>query len=136
MAAFVKGVNTLGGIDVYLPNAVDGNKPESAGSQNYQNLDYFNAGMNHLSGEQALNLARIRFGYTTIIRNENQTAIIKGIFNKITSLDVIVKVPKLVQLLGDTVETDLSPKQISNMICLIRKMNNEDLRFAGIPTSD
>ena len=92
--------------------------------------------MNHLSGEQALNLARIRFGYTTIIRNENQTAIIKGIFNKITSLDVIVKVPKLVQLLGDTVETDLSPKQISNMICLIRKMNNEDLRFAGIPTSD
>jgi LCP family protein required for cell wall assembly len=136
MAAFVKGVDALGGIDVSLPNAVDGNQPDAPGSQNYQNLGYFNAGINHLDGTQALALARIRFGYTTIIRNQNQDRIFKGIYKKITSPGIILKGPEILQILKDTVLTDLTPRQISDMICLVSKMNRSDLSFTAIPTSD
>jgi LCP family protein required for cell wall assembly len=136
MAAFVKGVDALGGIDVYLPNFVNGNLPDSPGNLIYQNLGYFPAGINHLSGTQALALARIRFGYTTIIRNENQDLIFKSIFRKITSPSIILKVPELLQILKDTVLTDLTPRQIGNMICLVSKMNRSDLGFTAIPKSD
>jgi len=98
-------------------------------------LGYFNAGAHHLSGIQALNLARIREGYSSLIRISNQDAIIKGLADKISSPAIILKIPELMQILSDTVLTDLSPNQINNMVCLVKKMDNADLSFAEIPTS-
>jgi polyisoprenyl-teichoic acid--peptidoglycan teichoic acid transferase len=128
MAAFVRTVDTLDGIDIYLPESVDGNVHS-------QNLGYFNAGTQHLSGTQALALARIREGYSSLIRISNQDAIIKGLADKISSPAIILKIPALLQALKGTVLTDLSPNQINNMVCLAKKMDSADLRFAEIPTS-
>jgi LCP family protein required for cell wall assembly len=84
--AFVKIVDALGGIDVNLPTAVDGNV-------NGNNLGYFSVGSHHLDGTQALNLARIREGYTTLNRDSNQDQIIKGIYAKVTSPAIISRLP-------------------------------------------
>jgi LCP family protein required for cell wall assembly len=127
MAAFVKTVDTLGGIDVYLSKPIDGNL-------NGENLGQFNAGMQHLSGIQALNLARIREGYSSLIRITNQDAILQGIYNKIRSPEVIGKLPEFIQILRATLRTDLSPEQINNLVCLIQKMDSSELVFAEIPT--
>ena len=125
--AFVKIVDTLGGIDVNLPTAVDGNVSG-------YNLGFFNAGINHLSGAQALNLARIREGYSTLIRDSNQDQIIKAIYQKVTSPAIIPKIPSLLQTLLGAGLTDLSPAQIQNMICLVQKMNgSNDLTLRAIP---
>jgi LCP family protein required for cell wall assembly len=118
-AAFVKIVDTLGGIDVNLPTAVDGNA-------NGYDLGFFTAGINHLSGAQALNLARIREGYSTLIRDSNQDQIIKAIYQKVTSPAIIPKIPSLLQTLIGAGLTDLSPGQIQNMICLIQKMDGSN----------
>jgi LCP family protein required for cell wall assembly len=126
MAAFVKGVDALGGIDVYVPNSLDGSP---AG------LSSFDAGEQHLNGTRALDLARIRKGYSSLIRISNQDAIIKGLTDKISSPDIILKIPALLQALKGTVLTDLSPNQINSMVCLVKKMNNTDLNFAEIPDS-
>jgi LCP family protein required for cell wall assembly len=126
MAAFVKGVNALGGIDIDLPYALDGS-PEG--------LSSFNPGTQHLDGARALDLARIREGYSSLIRVSSQDAIIKGLANKISSPDVIIKVPALLNALKGTILTDLSPNQINNMVCLLEKIKSADLNFAEIPTS-
>lgn len=123
MAAFVKGVDALGGIEVNVPRSLD------AGSSS------FNTGLQHMSGSEALDLARIREGYSSLIRISNQDAIIKGILEKISSPDVILKIPALLQALQGTVLTDLSPNQVNNMVCLVKKMSGADLNFAEIPTS-
>jgi LCP family protein required for cell wall assembly len=128
MAAFVRTVDTLDGIDIYLPESVDGNV------HGYTE-GYFPAGIQHLDGTRALNLARVREGYSSLIRITNQDAIIKGLADKITSPAVILKIPALIQILKDTVLTDLSPNQINSMVCLAKKMDSADLRFAEIPTS-
>lgn len=62
METFVKFVDALGGIDIDLPQPVDGT-PE---------LPFFNAGKQHLSGTQALALARIREKYSTLIQDRDQ----------------------------------------------------------------
>jgi LCP family protein required for cell wall assembly len=126
MAAFTKGVDALGGIDVNVPTALDGS-PEGMSS--------FDPGPQHLDGARALDLARIREGYSSLIRITNQDAIIKGITDKITSPQIILKIPALLQALNGTVLTDLSPNQINDLVCLVKKMNGSDLNFAEIPDS-
>jgi cell envelope-related function transcriptional attenuator common domain len=121
-STFVKFVDALGGIDVNLPEPVDG----TPGT-------FFNAGEQHLNGTQSLELARIREKYTTLIRDSNQDFIIKGIFDKLSSPDVITKIPKLIQTFTGAGLTDLSPRQIENMACLLNKMGKTDLTFREIP---
>jgi LCP family protein required for cell wall assembly len=121
-SAFVKFVDALGGIDVNLPASVDG----TPGT-------FFNAGEQHLSGTKALELARIREKYSTLIRDSNQDYIIKGIFDKLSSPAIITKIPELLQAFNGAGLTDLSPRQIENMVCLLKKMDTTDLSFRGIP---
>lgn len=122
-AAFVKFVDALGGIDVNLPEPVDGT-PE---------LSFFSAGKHHLSGSQALELARIRQKYSTLIRDRNQDIIIKAIYDKLNSPEIITKIPELLQALKNAGLTDLSPRQVENMICIFQKMDSSDLILRGIP---
>lgn len=123
MYTFVKFVDALGGIDVNLPQPVDGTP----------DLPFFNAGNQHLSGTQALALARIREKYSTLIRDSNQDIIIKGIFSKLTSPEIIAKIPALLQAFSNAGLTDLSTRQIESMVCLLTKMGGNDLTFREIP---
>lgn len=123
MAAFVMGIDAIGGIDVYLENPV------------YSDLELgsFSAGWHHLDGEHALHLARIREGYSSLIRITNQNAILQGVYAKLRSPEIIGKVPELIQILRKTILTDLTPQQINNLYCLAKKMGKDDLAFAEIP---
>lgn len=125
MAAFVRGVDALGGIDVAVPYTLDGT---GSGTMS------FTAGMQHLDGEQALDLARIREGYSSLIRIANQDAIIKALTDTVTTPAVILKIPALIQALRGTILTDLSPDQINDLVCLAKKTNSSNLFFAEIPT--
>jgi LCP family protein required for cell wall assembly len=124
--AFVKFVDALGGIDVNLPEPVDGRMQGPS-------WGYFNAGQQHLNGSRALILARIRVGYTTLFRDRNQDIIVKGIYDKLSSPEIIVKIPRLLQVFQNAGLTDLSPRQIENMVCLFMMMDRTDLIFRGIP---
>ena len=130
--AFVKFVDAIGGIDVYLPEPVDGNVPPD-GSTTRGEGNYYSAGTHHLSGMQALNLARIRYGYSTLDRDRNQDTIIKAIYAKITSPEIILRIPKILEAFKNAGLTDLSPRQIEDLVCLVQKMNSTDLSMKAIP---
>ena len=123
MATFVKFVDALGGIDVNLPQPVDGTPA----------LPFFNAGKQHLTGAQALALARIREKYSTLIRDRNQNTVINGIFAKLSSPEIIAKIPALLKAFTNAGLTDLSTRQIETMACLLTKMGGNDLTFREIP---
>jgi LCP family protein required for cell wall assembly len=123
MGTFVRLVDTIDGIDVYLPEPVDGSPY----------FESFNAGQQHLTGKRALELARIREKYSTLIRDRNQSIVLKGLYDKITSPAIIAKIPQLVSVFKDAGLTDLSPRQIENMVCILKMMGERDLTFREIP---
>ena len=129
MLTFVKMVDAVGGIDVYLPEDVDGRPVDS----HTADMGYFYAGQQHLNGAAALRLARIRKKYTVFKRSENQNIVLCALKDKILTPAVLPRVPQIAQSFFGSVQTDLSPAQISQMACLLPKVSGENLIFASVP---
>jgi len=116
--AFVRFVDAIGGIEVDLPTYVD-DRPSS----------YFEAGVQTLNGSQALTLARVRSKYSDLARIENQTIVIKAIFNRLKDPAVIIKLPQILKSLEGSFQTDFSGSQITNMICLLPQLDSGKIQF-------
>ena len=129
MRTFVRMVDALGGVDVDLPVDVDGRPTEDFPFD----LGYYAAGQHHLNGEQALTLARIRHKYSDFFRVENQSRVICGLKDKISTPEIIPKLPQLISDLQDAVLTDLTPQQLAQLACLAPQLEPEDLLFTGLP---
>lgn len=127
MKTFVNIVNALGGIDVYLPKAVDGRTAEDKSKRLV-----FPEGEHHLDGDRALTLARIRLG-SVFNRADNQDRVLCALRDKLVSPKVITKIPKLIQSFRDSVQTDLSPEQLGQLACIGTQMRPENIRFATFP---
>jgi LCP family protein required for cell wall assembly len=119
---FVKFVDILGGIEVDLPAPVD-DLPYSS----------FPAGKQILSGEQALDLARIRNKYSDFYRIDNQTIILHAIFSRLKEPAVWIRIPELITILKDSIIMDIPSNQIDNLVCIIQKLDKADLHFANPP---
>ncbi len=127
METFVNIVNAVGGIDIVLPKAVDGRT-----SENKSKRLVFPEGEQHLSGSQALTLARIRSS-GVFNRAENQDRVLCALRDKLTSPRVITKVPDLLRSFRDSVQTDLSPAQLGQLACIGSQIRPENIRFAVFP---
>jgi polyisoprenyl-teichoic acid--peptidoglycan teichoic acid transferase len=128
MRTFEKLVNAVGGIDVTLPETVDG---RTATDTNKRQL--FPAGTHHLDGTRALTLARIRIegGFA---RADNQNRVLCALRNKLTSPSVIPQLPELIQSFQGAILTDLSPEQLGQLACIGRQIASEDIVFASFPS--
>lgn len=120
--AFVKFVDAIGGIEVDLPTYVD-DRP----------YGYFPAGKQTLSGDEALYLARIRTKYSDLVRISNQTTVLRAVFNRVKEPGVLIKLPGLYDTMISSVLTDVTPEQVSTLLCLLRKIDSEDVIFYGTP---
>ena len=122
--AFIKVVDAVGGMDVYLPNDLDGT---------LQGLKiYFKAGMQHMDGATALKYVRIRFPDSDWNRIARQTEFGKGLYQKLTTAAMLPRLPGLVVDLRQDVMTDLSPAEMSSLVCLATKVKSSDIRFYEI----
>jgi LCP family protein required for cell wall assembly len=129
MQTFVKIVNAVGGIDVYLPNDVDGTPIDDK----TEDMGYFDAGNHHFTGDQALRFSRIRKRYNDFTRADNQNLVICALKEKITSPSVLPKIPQIISSFQGSVLTDLSPQQFAQLACLVPKLRSENLIFTGLP---
>jgi LCP family protein required for cell wall assembly len=129
MQTFVKIVNAVGGIDLYLPNDVDGRPIDDK----TEDMGYFYAGNNHFNGDKALRFARIRKRYNDFTRMDNQNMVICALKKKITSPEVLPKIPKIIAAFQDSILTDLSPEQLAQFACLAPKLKRENLLFTSLP---
>ena len=106
-------VDSLGGIDIEVPEwqAVETFYADST-------LEGVTEGRNHLDGERALAFARERYAYIDgdNQRVRNQQMVLKAIFDKATSPEIIVNYPNLLQALESAFDTTLTQDEITNFI--------------------
>lgn len=128
MRTFEKIVNAVDGIDVTLPETVDG---RTATDTNKRLL--FLSGTHHLDGTQALTLARIRIE-GVFARAENQNRVLCALRDKLTSPAVITKIPDLIQSFQGAIQTDLSLEQLGQLACIGTKIQSGNIVFATFPS--
>jgi anionic cell wall polymer biosynthesis LytR-Cps2A-Psr (LCP) family protein len=129
MGTFVKIVDAVGGIEIYLPTDVDGTPVDDK----TEDMGYFYAGQQHFNGDQALRFARVRKRYNVFTRASNQDMVLCALKEKITSPSVLPKIPQIIAAFQDAVLTDLSPEQLAQLACLVPQLDTENIIFTGIP---
>ncbi|MGE5462894.1 MAG: LCP family protein [Syntrophothermus sp.] len=127
MRTFEKIVNAVDGLDIDLPYAVDG---RTVGDTNPRLL--FEAGQHHLDGSRSLMLARIRIK-GTFARADNQNRVLCALRDKLTSPQVITKLPQLIQSFQGAIQTDLTPAQLGQLACIGTQMKPGNIVFASFP---
>lgn len=129
MSTFVKIVDAVGGIDIYLPHDVDGRPIDDK----TEDMGYFTAGQHHFNGDEALRFSRIRKKYNDFTRMDHQNMVICALKEKINSPAILPKIPKIIASFQDAVLTDLSLEQLTQLACLAPKLSRENLLFGSLP---
>ena len=129
MGTFVRVIDAVGGIDVNLPDFVDGR----AVDENMVDLGVFYAGEQHLNGEQALRLARVRKKYNDFKRQDNQNIVLCAFKDKVLSPAVLPHTLEIISAFQDSVLTSLSPAEISQLACLGPMLSNDNIIFGRLP---
>jgi LCP family protein required for cell wall assembly len=129
MSIFVKIVDAVGGIDIYLPTDVDGRPID----EKTEDMGYFEAGQQHFSGDQALRFSRIRKKYNDFTRMDHQDMVLCALREKILTPAVLPKIPQIVTAFQGSIQTDLSLEQISQLACLLPKIEQENIILGSIP---
>jgi LCP family protein required for cell wall assembly len=130
MVTFVRMVDAVGGIDIYLPHDVDGRPVDDK----TEDMGYFTAGQQHFNGDQALRFSRIRKVDTVFDRMDRQTMVLCALRDKLLSPSVLPKIPQLIASFQGSVITDLSLSQLSQLACLAPRISRENLLFTSLPT--
>ena len=128
MTVFAEVVDALGGLDIVIPpGGIDGRT-----STDRSERLVFPEGLQHLNGEQALTLARLR-NKSVFVRAQNQNLVMCALRKKIESPEVILRLPVIINSFMNNIQTDLTPEQISQLACLATQMPRENIVFASFP---
>ncbi len=105
---FVEIVDALGGIEVYSEYDFTA----------YHGGFHYNAGMNKLSGIQALGFARERYSFAQgdKQRGRNQMEVIKGMINKMISTEMLSNYTAVMDAISGSVVTDMPQQEISDFV--------------------
>lgn len=130
---FRRLVDALGGIDVDVPVAIhDTEYP----TENYgiKTID-IPAGRVHMNGEVALQYARSRHTTNDFDRSRRQMQIILALRDRALKLDVLPKLPTLINQLHDAVESDLQPEQVIALAPQAMGVKASDIKVRAIDQS-
>jgi len=128
MTLFSEVVDALGGLDVTIPSGgIDGRT-----STDRSERLIFPEGPQHLNGEQALTLARLR-NVSVFERAEHQNMVMCALRKKVESPETILRLPTIINSFMSNIQTDLTPEQISQLACLGTQMPRGNILFASFP---
>ena len=127
---FVKMVDTVGGVDIKVDTPID----LSYGIKNPGPEYFLSVGTRHLDGKMALLLATNRIP-STFQRMKYQKLILSALREELLTRDMIPKLPKVVAQFIDAVQTDLSPRDINNLLCIAQAISNDNIRADSFPQS-
>lgn len=132
MQVFIDMINAMGGLDIWLPQFVDGRPIGEESFALDKSQGFFDQGWNHMTGKDALSFVRIRARTSEKARTENQTLLICALKDQLSQPKIIGTIPKMVSSLLKNTQTDLSPAQISDLACLLPKLTSENLQFVSM----
>lgn len=123
--AFRDIVNAVGGVEVNVPQAMQYRDP-------YQNLVIdLQPGVQTLNGEQAEGFVRYRSGYADadIGRLKAQKAFISAFMKKIFSLEGALKIPELIDTVGQNLKTNLNTNEMIFLATKALSLGSDAIRF-------
>ena len=115
---FIKIIDTLGGIDVYVDCAI----------KDWKTGFSISAGPHHMDGKTALMYARSRYTTSDFDRARRQQQVLRAIFDRALTLGLIPQIPHLWSVLRDTVETDLSLVEMLTLAYFGTHVKRENIR--------
>ena len=128
MKTLADAVDAVGGVDITFDTGVDLN---AVVGPTYEHL-LFSAGTYHFNGELAVHLVTSRKP-GTFQRTRYQNMLIFALRDKLLAPEMLPRLPGLaLQFLGDT-QTDLSPNDITELICVAKMISDENIHFASFP---
>jgi LCP family protein required for cell wall assembly len=128
MNVFAEVVDALGGLDITIPpGGIDGRTRSDRSARLV-----FPEGLQHLNGEQALTLARLR-NVSVFARAEHQNMVLCALRKKIEMPETLLRLPAIINSFMKNIQTDLTPEQISQLACLGTQMPRRDILFASFP---
>ncbi len=133
MYAFIDLINILGGIDITLEADLIDPTYMVRDNGEWSTL-YYKKGTHHLNGIESLRIARSRHTSSDFGRTSRQQLVIKGIKDKMSSLDItdLGTILELFRTLGNYLDTNLSSME---MLSLFLKYKDSDLnRKQGLST--
>jgi LCP family protein required for cell wall assembly len=129
MRTFVRLVDAVDGIDLYLEEPVDGRPVD----EKTEDMGYFPAGPHHMNGETALRFSRIRKIDSAFHRDDRQTQVLCALKDKLLSPEGLIRLPQIIGAFQGSVLTDLSTAQLAQLACLGPLIDPANLRFASVP---
>jgi LCP family protein required for cell wall assembly len=128
---FRRIVNTLGGIEVDVPQTI--NDPKYPDENYGYDPFYIEVGQQHLDGAMALKYARTRATLgADFDRARRQQQVLFAIREKALAVGVVPKIPELWATMADTVQTDLQLVDILELAKLSDEITGEDIQTAVI----
>ena len=128
-SAVIRGIDTLGGIDVYVP--FDINDPTYPDMNYGYDPLYIPAGMQHLDGETALKYARTRHIDNDFGRAGRQQQVLLSARDKALGLGIaglLARAPELYARIEQGIRTDLSMEQIVQLGQTLSGIESEKIR--------
>ncbi|MBO4591126.1 MAG: LCP family protein [Eubacterium sp.] len=103
-------INTLGGVDVYSEQEFE--------SVTEEGTYYYDAGINHLNGEEALGFARARYAFIDgdRQRGRNQMQVIKATIEKLESKETLKNYATLMDNMSGSFQTDMTKDNIGYLV--------------------
>ena len=131
LKGFVALVDAIGGVDFNVPINMNYDDP-------YQDLSiHFSAGMQHLDGQEALEVVRFRhnndgtgYGSEDIGRMQTQQDFLKAVAAKALTLS---NIDSLIQVFFQYVETDLTIGNLAWLADKVLAMGTENISFSTLP---
>jgi LCP family protein required for cell wall assembly len=170
-SGFVKAVDTVGGLDINVDNTfddyqypLDGKEADTCGHTQeemqilastpedqlpqvfpcrYLHL-HFSKGVNHMTGETALEFVRSRHASQSIeasdfARSKRQEKVISAFKSKVLSAQTLINPGKIISLyndLQDSIDTDIKQNEFDDFIRLAEKMRGAKITSAVIDVGD
>lgn len=127
---FQKIVDTLGGvtIDVAAPIKDDEYPAENF---NYKRI-YFHTGLQHLDGKRALEYVRTRHDDNDFARGQRQQQVLVALRQQGVSLNLITKAPEILEELGDSIRTDMPPRDALALAKLATQLERDSIKSYGL----
>jgi LCP family protein required for cell wall assembly len=130
-AGFMRIIDAMGGItvDVQVPLRDWFPDPEALFGRRYFAMP---AGLRQMDGRTALAYCRSRMTTSDFSRSARQQQVLLAIWKKALTLDTLKRVPKLWQEFQDSVDTDLSTKELLQLLYFAHELEPEQVRRAQL----
>lgn len=127
LAGFRKMIDAVGGVTIDNQKLINDPRYDWMDGRRGFRLS---VGKHKLDGEEALAYVRSRYtpGDNDFNRARRQQQVLLALRKKLTSPEMLPKIPELVEIAGDTVKTNFPSERIGEMLSIASDVKNDDVR--------